>query len=92
MSIDSAYHQHHWGHLLKGGDILYPTPKHSSLGNGFFTNVDPETGRAQAPGKTVLSDVNTLVEDKQGTGMCSNQVGNTGLALKPNGTRLWAGG
>lgn len=81
VSIDTTYHQHHWGHLLKDGDILYPTPKPSSLGNGFFTNVDPETGRAEAPGKMVLSDVNTLVEDKQSMGMSSNRGGNTGLAL-----------
>lgn len=70
VSVDTTYHQHHWGHLLKGGDILYPTPKHSSLGIGFFMNLDPETGRAQAPGITGLSNVNTLVEDKQGMGMC----------------------
>lgn len=58
------------GHLLEGGDILYPTPRQSSLGVGFFIVLDPETGRAHTHGKTGLSNVNTLAGDKQGMGIC----------------------
>jgi hypothetical protein len=33
-------------------------------------NLDPETGRAQAPGKMGLFNVNILAAGKQGMGMC----------------------
>lgn len=69
VSIDTTYHNHQ-GNLLKGGDILCPIPEHGSLGVGFFMNLDPETGRTHTPEKIGLSNVYTLVEDKQGMGMC----------------------